>query len=61
MRTWQIPSPFIYNELDVKAWFLGQQFLLFTEATSKANHLIISTHGGYFPYSSIIPVPQKQS
>ena len=59
IRTWQIPSPFPLNKLDVKAWFLGQQFLLFTEATDKANHLIISAHGGYFPNSSIIPVPQN--
>lgn len=59
LKIWHIPSPFIYNKLDVKAWFLNQHFLLFTEATNKANHLIISTHGGYLPTSSIVPIPQN--
>jgi hypothetical protein len=59
LRTGQILSPSCNHELDVKAWLLDQQFLLFTQATSKAKHLIISAHGGYFPTSSIIPIPQN--
>lgn len=48
-----------FNHLEVRAWFLDEHFLLFTGKTDKAKHLIISSHGGYFPGSGIVKVPQN--
>ncbi|MGL5626521.1 MAG: dermonecrotic toxin domain-containing protein [Candidatus Rhabdochlamydia sp.] len=58
MKVWQIAVPDeLFKNLDAKAWFLDEQFLLFTGGTNKAKHLIISSHGGYLPRSSIVQVP----
>ncbi|VHO03852.1 DUF6543 domain-containing protein [Candidatus Rhabdochlamydia sp. T3358] len=58
MQVWQISAGnHQFSYLDAKAWLLDEQFLLFTGKTSKARHLIISSHGGYFPGSSIVKVP----
>ncbi|MGB7127821.1 MAG: putative adhesin, partial [Candidatus Rhabdochlamydia sp.] len=60
MQVWQITTPDrLLSHFDVKAWFLDEQFLLFTGKTNKAKHLIISSHGGYFPGSGIVKVPEN--
>ncbi|VHO03144.1 hypothetical protein RHT_00759 [Candidatus Rhabdochlamydia sp. T3358] len=60
MQTWQIAVPnTLFSHLDVKVWFLDEEFLLFTGKSSKAKHLIISSHGGYFPGTGIVKVPKK--
>jgi hypothetical protein len=43
----------------VCAWEVGEHFLLFTVGETKAEHLVISSHGGYFPWSGSVPVPAK--
>lgn len=48
-----------FQHLDVKAWFLDEQFLLFTGKINKADHLIISSHGGTFPKSGTVQVPRN--
>ncbi|MEK7340338.1 MAG: DUF6543 domain-containing protein, partial [Verrucomicrobiota bacterium] len=60
MQVWQIAAPDdLFSHFDAKAWFLDEQFLLFTGKTNKAKHLIISSHGGYFPGSTIVKVPEN--
>ncbi len=60
MKVWQMAdSDGLLHYLDAKAWFLDKKFLLFTGKTNKSNHLIISSHGGYFPKSDIIGVPKN--
>ncbi len=58
MQVWNITaSNNRFQHLDVKAWFLDEQFLLFTGKTNKADHLIISSHGGTFPKSGAVQIP----
>ncbi|MGL4539634.1 MAG: dermonecrotic toxin domain-containing protein [Candidatus Rhabdochlamydia sp.] len=60
MKVWQMAnSDGLLKHLDAKAWFLDEQFLLFTGKTKKAKHLIISSHGGYLPKSGIVQVPKN--
>ncbi|VHO03123.1 DUF6543 domain-containing protein [Candidatus Rhabdochlamydia sp. T3358] len=60
MSVWAISSSnTLFNHLDVKAWFLGERFLLFTGKISRAKHLIISSDGGYFFGSGIVKVPKS--
>ncbi|MGL4539635.1 MAG: dermonecrotic toxin domain-containing protein [Candidatus Rhabdochlamydia sp.] len=60
IKVWQMAdSQGLLHHLDSKAWFLDEQFLLFTGKTNKSNHLIISSHGGYFPKSDIVKVPKN--
>lgn len=60
MQVWNIAaSENQFSYLSVKAWFLDQQFLLFTGKMNKAKHLIISSDGGYFPGSGIVKVPNS--
>jgi hypothetical protein len=49
----------VLGNYNVNAWFLGDKFLLFSDATNKADHLIISSHGGYTLASKSIPVPNN--
>lgn len=59
MQVWNITSNYRFSQLDVKSWFLDEKFLLFTGKTNKADHLIVSSHGGYFSGRSIVKVPQN--
>lgn len=44
---------------DSIAWELGSDFLLFTAGKEKGQDLVITSHGGYYPFGSDFIIPPK--
>lgn len=43
----------------IYAWELGENFLLFTKGAQKSNELLVTSHGGYLPWSGNARVPTE--
>ncbi|MDF2642174.1 MAG: hypothetical protein K0R45_1446 [Pseudomonas sp.] len=57
LKRWTIPSHPRFGTLSVHAWKLGRRFLLWTSERGQARTLVVTTHGGYLPWSSTVKIP----
>ncbi|HEV3269412.1 MAG TPA: hypothetical protein VGZ69_02045 [Candidatus Rhabdochlamydia sp.] len=56
---WDIAGNLEESIPDLTVWLLDKTFLLFTGKEDQAQHLIISSNGGYIPSAETIPIPEK--
>lgn len=57
--TWDIAGNLEVNIPDLTVWVLDKTFLLFTGREDQAQHLIISSNGGYIPSTETVPIPEN--
>ncbi|WP_032939595.1 putative adhesin [Citrobacter youngae] len=59
MTTRRYPSLNLGFNVDNIAWELGSSFLLFTAGQNKGQDLLITSHGGYYPFGSDFIIPPR--
>lgn len=53
----RLPFRLIDPACDVRAWEIGEDFLLFTCGAHKSECLLVASHGWYYPWSGTTPLP----